>query len=101
MSTGVVETVGLGMLFEQLKVGDKFKAVGRTVQYADICPFINLSHMTELLFTDVESVANESDIKGGVAPAALVCTFAEGPLMQATMQKTSFAFLGMTLLIFP
>jgi acyl dehydratase len=53
--------------------------------------------MTEVLFTDIEFLKTTSDIKGRPAPGALVYSFAEGLLIQATMQHTGFAFLNMQL----
>jgi len=53
--------------------------------------------MTEVLFTDMEFLKNESDIKGRLAPGALSYCFAEGLLAQSTMQKTGYAFLNMEL----
>jgi len=93
----LMETVGLGLYFDDLPVGRKFQTVGRTIQDADICAFINVIHMTEVLFTDMEFLRNESDIKGRLAPGALSYCFAEGLLAQATMQKTGYAFLNMEL----
>jgi acyl dehydratase len=50
--------------------------------------------MTETLFNNVEFLNTESAIKGGrPVPGALVYSFAEGLLMQATMQGTGLAFL--------
>lgn len=92
-----METVGLGLYFEDLTLGRTFKTIGRTVQDADICNFVNCIHMTEVLFNDMEFVKNESDIKGRLAPGALAYCFAEGLLAQATMQKTGYAFLNMEL----
>lgn len=92
-----METVGLGIHFEDLPVGRQFKTVGRTVTEADIVNFINCTGMTEVLFTDTEYLANESDIKGRVAPGALAYTIAEGLLVQSTMQHTGLAFLNMEL----
>ena len=92
-----METVGLGLYFEDLPVGKTFKTVARTIQDADICAFINVVHMTEVLFTDMEFLKNESDIKGRLAPGSLSYCYAEGLLAQATMQKTGFAFLNMEL----
>src|ERR1700739_499875 len=92
-----METVGLGFCFEDLPLGRQFKTVGRTVTETDIVNFINCTGMTEVLFTNLEFLKNESDIKGPVAPASLVYCFAEGLLAQATMQKTGYAFLGMEL----
>lgn len=95
----IMETVGLGFCLEDLPVGRQFKTVGRTVTEADVVGFINTIGMTEVLFTNVEFLENESAIKGRVAPGSLVYCFAEGLLSQATMQSTGFAFLGMELSI--
>ncbi|ODS72316.1 MAG: acyl dehydratase [Bordetella sp. SCN 67-23] len=92
-------TVGLGLYFEDLPLGRKFKTLGRTVQDADICAFINVIHMTEVLFTDMEFVRNESDIKGRIAPGAFIYGMAEGLLAQSTMQKTGYAFINMELTV--
>ena len=92
-----MEIVGLGFFFEDLPVGRAFGTIGRTVTDADITNFINATGMLENLFTDLEFLKTESDIKGRVAPGALVYCFAEGLLVQATMQHTGFAFLNMEL----
>jgi acyl dehydratase len=92
-----METVGLGFHFEDLPVGRQFKTIGRTVTEADIVNFVNCTGMVEVLFTNVEFLKQESDIKGRLAPGALVYTFAEGLLCQATMQHTGYAFLNMQL----
>src|SRR5580693_5448526 len=92
-----METVGLGFCFEDLPVGRQFKTIGRTVTEADITNFVNCTGLVEALFTDVEFLAHESDIKQRLAPAALTYCFAEGLLVQSTMQHTGFAFLHMEL----
>jgi len=92
-----METVGLGLYFEDLEVGKTFKTIGRTVTDADITNFTNATGMVEVLFTNLEFLKSESDIKGRVAPGALAYCFAEGLLVQSTMQHTGFAFLGMQL----
>jgi acyl dehydratase len=92
-----MEIVGLGLFFEDLTLGRRFRTVARTVTEADIVTFVNATGMTEVLFTDVEFLKAQSDIKGRLAPGALVYAFAEGLLTQATMQHTGFAFLNMEL----
>lgn len=99
MSAQELETVGLGLYFEDLPVGRKFKTLRRTVMDADICAFCNVVHMTEVLFTDMEFIKNESDIKGRLAPGMFVYGIAEGLLAQSTMQKTGYAFLNMELTV--
>lgn len=90
-----IEVVGLGMHFDEMPVGRKFRTVGRTITEADLVSFINATGFTEVLFTDTEFLREESDIKGRLVPGALVFSFAEGLLMQAAMQHTGFAFLEM------
>lgn len=92
-----IETVGLGIHFDDLPVGRRFKTVGRTVTESDIVTFINTTGMTEVLFTNIEFLKHESHIKGRVAPGSLVFCLAEGLLTQATMQGTGLAFLHMEL----
>ncbi len=92
-----MQTVGLGFYYEDLPVGKKFRTIGRTVTEADITNFVNCTGMVEVLFTNLEFLREESDIKSRVAPAALAYCFAEGLLVQATMQHTGFAFLNMEL----
>jgi acyl dehydratase len=92
-----VETVGLGFYFEDLPVGRQFQTIGRTVTEGDILNFCNCTGNTEVLFTNVEFLKHESDIKGRPVPAPLTYGLAEGLLAQATMQHTGFAFLHMEL----
>ena len=49
------------------------------------------------MFSNIEFLRTESDIKQRVVPAAMVYSFAEGLLVHATMQHTGFAFLHMEL----
>jgi hypothetical protein len=91
------EVLGLGLHFEDLPLGRKFRTIGRTVTEADLVNFIGVTGMTEVLFTNLEFLEHDSDIKRRVVPAALVYAFAEGLLVQATMQHTGFAFLHMEL----
>jgi len=92
-----VETIGLGLYFEDLPLGRQFRTVGRTITEADITNFCNCTGNTEVLFTNLEFLKHESDIKGRPVPAPLTYCIAEGLLVQATMQHTGFAFLHMEL----
>lgn len=91
------EVLGLGLCFEDLPLGRKFRTVGRTLTEADLVSFIGVTGMTEVLFSNVEFLREESDIDRRVVPAAMVYSFAEGLLVHATMQHTGFAFLHMEL----
>ena len=90
-----METLGIGLHFEDLPLGRQFRTVGRTVTEADIVNFCSCTGMTEVLFTNLEFLKADSDIKRQVIPGAMVFTFIEGLLVQSTMQHTGFAFLGM------
>jgi acyl dehydratase len=90
-----LETVGLGFYFEDLPVGRRFRTIGRTITETDIINFCNCTGNTEVLFTNLEFLAHESDIKGRPVPAPLTFGLSEGLLAQATMQHTAFAFLHM------
>ncbi len=94
-----IEVLGLGLHFEDLPLGRKFRTIGRTLTEPDLVNFIGVTGMTEVLFTNLEFLAGESDITQRVVPAAMVYTFAEGLLVHATMQHTGFAFLGMDLTV--
>ncbi len=87
-----MRTVGIGFYWNDLKIGEKFRTLNRTITEADIVQFIGVTGMVETLFTDL-SFADHGVIKGRVSPAALVYTIIEGLLCQATMQTTGLALL--------
>jgi acyl dehydratase len=86
--------VGRGFYYEDLKVGFRFRTHRRTIADSDLAGFVNLTWLTEELFT----VQDESQrvIKGRPVPGALVYSFAEG-LLLPTMQDTGLAFLSATI----
>ena len=90
----VIPIVGRGFCYEDLRVGFRFRTHRRTIAEADLAAFVNLTWLTEELFT-VEDDAGRA-IKGRAVPAALVYSFAEG-LLLPTMQDTGLAFLNATL----
>jgi acyl dehydratase len=96
--TEAVPVVGRGFSFEDLKIGFRFRTHRRTLAEADLTGFVNLTWLTEELFTVVENEAGDSvrAIKGRAVPGALVYAFAEG-LLLPTMQDTGLAFLNATL----
>ena len=87
--------VGLGLYWNDLTIGEEFKTIGRTITESDLINFINTTGMVEVLFTDTEYLKTHGPMKGRVIPAALAYTFAEGLLVQSTMQHTGLAFLNM------
>ncbi|MDO8278026.1 MAG: MaoC family dehydratase N-terminal domain-containing protein [Burkholderiaceae bacterium] len=89
-----METLGLGLGWRDMPVGRKFRTVGRTITESDLVNFISATGMLEVLFTNV---TYQEVIKGRLVPGALVYSFAEGLLIQATMQSVGLAFLDMEL----
>jgi len=90
----VLQVVGRGFCFEDLKVGFRFRTHRRTLGDSDLSSFVNLTWLTEELFTVEDDAARA--IKGRAVPGALVYAFAEG-LLLPTMQDTGLAFLNATL----
>jgi acyl dehydratase len=88
-----MRTVGIGFYWNDLKVGDRFKTLNRTITESDIVNFIGVTGMLETLFTDLSFSSEHGAIKGRVVPAACVYTIIEGLLCQATMQTTGLALL--------
>jgi acyl dehydratase len=86
--------VGRGFCYEDLRAGFRFRTHRRTLTESDLAAFVNLTWLTEELFT-VEDDTGRA-IKGRAVPAALVYSFAEG-LLLPTMQDTGLAFLNATL----
>jgi acyl dehydratase len=94
MAAEALPVVGRGLCFEDLRLGFRFRTHRRTIGEADLASFVNVSWLTEELFTVADDSARA--IKGRAVPAALVYSFAEG-LLLPTMQDTGVAFLNATL----
>jgi len=89
-----IETVGLGIPYEGWLPGRRLRTIGRTITEADITGFINATGMLEVLFTDSEYLAASGMFERRPAPGIMVQAFAEGLLLQYTLQHTGLAFLG-------
>jgi acyl dehydratase len=90
-----VKLLGMGPFWDDLSVGDRFRTAGRTLTETDLVNFVNLSWLTEELFTNTEDRKHMA-IAGRVMPAALVYACAEG-LLLPMIQGTGLAFLNATL----
>ena len=90
-----MRTVGLGIAYDELKQGDRFRTLGRTITEPDLVAFINTTGMVEVLFTDTEYAKSHAPQGGRLVPGALVYAVGEGLLVQATLQRTGLAFLSM------
>ena len=90
-----MKELGKGFYWNDLKVGDKFKTIGRSIFEADMVAFCGVTGMNEVLFNNLEYIENESPTRKRIVPGALVFSIAEGLVMGSTLQKTGMAFLSM------
>ncbi|MED5337506.1 MAG: MaoC family dehydratase N-terminal domain-containing protein [Pseudomonadota bacterium] len=89
-----MQVLGLGLVWDELTVGQQFRTIGRTILDSDITAFCSATGMTEVLFTNAEYITKYTNFEGRLVPGSLVFCMAEGLLMQATMQYTGLAFLN-------
>lgn len=99
MSGGEMPTVGLGIYWNDVEVGQKFKTIGRTLTEPDLVNFISTTGMVEEMFTNLEFINEHSPMGARPCPGSMVFCFAEALVMQATMQRTGMAFLGTELTV--
>ncbi|WP_442593522.1 FAS1-like dehydratase domain-containing protein [Parapusillimonas sp. JC17] len=88
-----LDIYGIGLYWDDVEVGYRFRTLGRTITEADITMFVGATGMVEEMFTNVEYISEVSVIGSRPAPGSLVFCMAEGLLMQSTMQRTGMAFL--------
>ena len=81
----------IGLAFEEMKVGDRFVARRRTINESDLAQFVNLTWMTEELFTAVPE--EPQALPARVIPGAMVYDVAEGLVLTA-FSGSGLAFLG-------
>ena len=92
-SWATVPVMGTGLYWDDVKIGQRFQTLGRTVTEADIAMFVGVTGMVEEMFTNIEYIKAESKIGARPVPGSFVYCIAEGLLMQSTMQRTGMAFL--------
>ncbi|OVZ59526.1 acyl dehydratase [Pigmentiphaga sp. NML080357] len=88
-----MDVLGVGLHWDDVEVGYRFRTLGRTITETDITLFVGVTGMVEEMFTNLEYIAAESLMGARPAPGSLVFCIAEGLLMQSTMQRTGMAFL--------
>lgn len=86
-----MRTIGIGLHFEDLPVGERFRTCGRTITEADLVAFVGFSWLTEEVFTNL-SRREGMALPAHVVPGAMVYAIAEG-LLTPAMQGTGLAFL--------
>lgn len=92
-----MKTIGLGCCWEDMPKGFTFQTVGRTITESDLVQFIGTTGILEVLFTNQIYAQEHAPKKGRIVPAALIFSIAEGLTIQASLQGTGLAFIGMEL----
>ena len=94
MSDSVVQ-LGQGPLWQDLKVGQRYRTLRRTITETDLISFIGVTGQTEILFIDATF---QGAIKGDgrPVPSALTYSLIEGMLMQTLIQSAGLALLEVT-----
>jgi len=88
-----MQTLGLGMTWEQLSPGQRFRTLRRTITETDLVMFTGVTGMLEVIFTDQTFGAESGAIQGRFVPAALTYSLIEGLLCQSMIQGTGLALL--------
>ena len=84
-----------GVFWQDIKAGEQFKTLNRTVSETDVIQFCSVTGMLEAIFIDTTfQEQGKGGISGGrFAPAALTYTLIEGLLCQTLIQGTGLAML--------
>ncbi len=91
-----MECHGGGYFWQDMTVGRTICTRARTITEADLVQFVNMSWLTEQLFTDADYIEAQAHYTGRLVPGSLLYVFAEG-LCTPTMEGTGMAFLNMEL----
>lgn len=86
-----MKLVGWGHHWQDIKVGERYRTINRTVTETDLVNFISVTGMLETIFIDATFEAGS--IKGRFVPAALSYTLIEGLQCQTFFQGTGLALL--------
>ena len=81
--------------FEEFRVGDHYRTLGRTVSDFEVLQFVTLAGFTEPLFMDMEYIRRESVFGSRVTPGVLTFALAEGLVLQTgILHGTGLALLS-------
>src|ERR1700741_2941542 len=90
-----MQTLGLGMTWEQLAPGQRFRTLNRTITETDLVMFTGVTGMLETIFIDHTFGAEKGAIQGRFVPAALTYSLIEGLICQSMIQGTGLAMLDL------
>jgi acyl dehydratase len=89
--------LSVGMTYEQMAVGLRFRTAARTITETELITFVTLAGFNESLFWDARQ-ARSAGYAGRLVPAALTYSIAEGLVLQThALTGTGLAFVHMEL----
>jgi acyl dehydratase len=89
--------LSVGMTYEQMAVGLRFRTAARIITETDLISFLTLAGFSDSLFWDVRH-ARSAGYMGRLVPAALTYSIAEGLVLQThALTGTGLAFVHMEL----
>ena len=91
IDTSSLPTLGQGMVWQDLAVGQKFRTFRRTITETDLINFISVTGMLEAIFIDADFPGKA--MQGRAVPGALTYCFIEGFILQTMIQGTGLAML--------
>ena len=83
--------LGQGFVWQDLRVGQRFRTFRRTITETDLVQFIGVTGMLEAIF--IEEGYEGGAITGRPVPGALTYTLIEGFILQTMIQGTGLAML--------
>lgn len=83
--------LGQGFVWQDLRVGQRFRTFRRTITETDLVQFIGVTGMLEAIF--IEEGYEGGAMPGRPVPGALTYTLIEGFILQTMIQGTGLAML--------
>jgi acyl dehydratase len=87
--------LGQGFYWQDIRAGQRFRTLRRTITESDLVGFINVTGMLEAIFIDADF--EHGAMRGRPVPAALTTGLIEGMIFQTMIQGTGLALLEMAL----
>jgi len=92
------EQLGIGLTWEEMSAGRRFRTAARTVTETDLVSFVGAMGLFEPLFIDAREGFPAAERNGRLVPGLLAVGMAEGLIVQTTMlQGTGMALLALEL----
>jgi acyl dehydratase len=87
--------LGQGFYWQDIRAGQRFRTLRRTITESDLIGFVNVTGMLEAIFIDADF--EHGAMRGRPVPAALTTGLIEGMIFQTMIQGTGLALLEMAL----